>query len=119
MALVGAAHAAVGAGFQQAQQLDLHGQWNVTHLIQKQRAAAGRLHQTAPGGAGARKGATLMAKQLGLKQVLGQAGAIHRHQGALGARTSLVHCTGNQFLAGARLAQQQHRGHGGRHARHQ
>jgi hypothetical protein len=41
----GAAHAAVGAAFQQAQQLDLHGQRNVAHLVQEQRAAAGGLHQ--------------------------------------------------------------------------
>ena len=60
-----------------------------------------------------------MAKQLGLKQVFRQAGAVHRHQRPVGARAGFVNRLGNQFLAGAGLAQQQHRGLRRRNARHQ
>jgi hypothetical protein len=46
----GAAHTPVGPAFQQAQQLDLHGQWNVADFVQEQGAAAGGLHQARPAG---------------------------------------------------------------------
>ena len=116
MAQLGAAHAAVGAALQQAKQLDLHGQRNVAHLVNEQRAAAGRFHQARLGGGGASEGAAFMAKQRRLKQIFWQAGAVHRHQRALRPVAGLVHRTGHQFLASARLAQQQHRGAGRRHA---
>ena len=119
MPLLCAANAAISSGFKQAQQLDLHQQRNVTHLIEKKRSPAGCLHQAGTGRVGAGKGATLVAKQLGLKQVLRQAGAVHGHQRPVCAQTGLVHGGGHQLLARARLTEQQHSGHGGRHPGHQ
>ena len=119
MPQLGAAHAAVGAGLQQAQQLDLQRQGDVAHLVQKQRAAVGRLHQPRPGLGRAGERPFLMPEQLGLKQRLGQAGAVHRHQRTPGAQAALVHSMGHQLLARARLAQQQHRSPRGCHPRHQ
>ena len=116
---LGAADAPVGAGFQQAQQLDLHRQRNVAHLVQKQRAAAGGLDQAGARGGGPGEGAALMAEQLGLEQVFRQAGAVHRHQRAGGARTGLVHRASHQFLAGAGFALQQYGGHRWRDPCHQ
>ena len=119
MPQLGAAHAAVGAGLQQAQQLDLQRQGDVAHLVQKQRAAVGRLHQPRPGLGRAGERPFLMPEQLGLEQRLGQAGAVHRHQRTPRAQAALVHGMGHQLLARARLAQQQHRSPRGCHPRHQ
>ena len=102
---LGAAHAAVGAVFKQAQQFHLHGQRNVAHLVQEQCATAGCFHQTGPAGVGPGERATFMAEQFRLEQGFGQAGAFHRHQRALGTRAGLVHGTRNQLFARARLAQ--------------
>ena len=107
---VGTAHATVGAALQQAQQLDLHRQGDVAHLVQKQRAAAGCFHQAGSAGAGAGEGATFMAEQFALEQVLRQAGAVHHHQRPRGPCTGGMHGLGHQFLSGAGLAEQQHAG---------
>ncbi len=47
-------------------------------------------------------------EQLALEQGLGQAGAIDHHEGMVGAPARLVHRVGDELLAGARLALQQH-----------
>ena len=115
----GAAHATVGAALQQAKQLDLDGQRDVAHLVQEQRAAVGGLGQTGLGGMGPGERTPFVAEQFALEQGLGQAGAIHHHQGRFSTRTGFVHRPGQQFLAGAGLSHQQHAGFGRPHTRHQ
>ncbi len=60
-------------------------------------------------------GALDVAEQLGLEQGLGDGAAVHRDEGLAGARAGLVDGLGQQFLAGAAFAAQQHAGVGLRH----
>ena len=53
-----------------------------------------------------------MAEQLALQQVLGERAAVDADERAVAARAELVDRLGDQFLAGAGLAQEQHRGVG-------
>ena len=55
------------------------------------------------------KGALRMAKQLGLDEILGDRSAVDHHVRASCARTRFVHCFTREFLAGAGLAQNEHR----------
>ena len=119
MAQLGATHPAVSATLQQTQQFDLHGERNVTDLVQKQRAATGCFNQSSLARYCTGERSALMAKQFGLKQVLRQTGAIDRYQGAVCTRAGLMHCVCHQFLAGSRFTLQQHSGLRGRHACHQ
>ena len=119
MAQIGAAHAAIGAGFEQPQELDLHAQRDVAHLIEKQRAAVGGFHQTGLGMGGPREGAFLVPEQLGLEQALGQAGAVDHHDGLRLAMAGGMDRVGHPFLARARFSPQQHAGLRRGHAGHQ
>ena len=60
------------------------------------------------GGAG--EGAALVAEQLGLEQCVRNGRAVDLDEGLVAPPAGQVHRAGEQFLAGARLAQQQHRG---------
>ncbi len=60
-----------------------------------------------------------MAEQLGLEQRLGQGRAVHRHERAVGARARVVDGPGDQLLARARLALDEHGGVQPGHARDQ
>ena len=64
---------------------------------------------------GAGERALAMAEQFALDQVLGQRAAIDRHKGHLGPKALVVHSPGGQFLAGARVAEDQDGRVGGRH----
>ncbi len=63
-----AANRAQGAGFDQAQQFDLHRQWHLTNLVEEQRAAVGRFCQADLALVGTGKGSLLIAEQLALEQ---------------------------------------------------
>jgi len=56
-----------------------------------------------------------MAEEFTLEQALGQHSTVDRHEGALAALAVLVEKMGDQFLAGAALALDQHGVVGGRH----
>ena len=58
-----------------------------------------------------------VAEQLALEQPLRQGGAVDRHEAAVGPLGEAVERAGHQLLAGAGLAQHQHRGLRGRHPR--
>ena len=98
--------------------MDLQAQWHVAHLVQKQRAAFGRLDKALLAAVRAGKSPLLVAEQFALEQGLREARAVHHHERAGGALAGLVHRAGKQFLACARLAQQQDRHHGQCHALH-
>jgi hypothetical protein len=103
------------AFLQRAQELGLHGQRQVAHLVEEEGAAIGALE--APGAALQRAGvgALLGAEELGLEDALRQRRRVHRHERPAGARRQRVDGPRHQLLAGAALAEQKH---GGRRRRH-
>ena len=96
------------AVLQRAQQLGLHAQGQLAHLVQEQRAALGGLKAPGPVGHRAREGAPAVAEQLALGQGFGQRRAVHMHQRLAPARRVAVQEARKQLLAHAGLAQQQH-----------
>ena len=62
---------------------------------------------------GAREGALLVAEQFALQQPRGDGRAVELDEGALAARAQVVKRTGDEFLAGAGFATNEHRGIGG------
>ena len=91
------------------------GQRQVGDLVEEQRAAVGVLELAAPA-PHAGGGAVLDAEQLGLEQRLDERGAVDRHERPGAARAQLVDLPGDQFLARAALALDEHGEVGGRHA---
>ncbi len=93
-----------------AQQLGLEHEGHVAHLVQKQAAAVGELELARPRlGARPGIGSRLDAEQLRLQQVLRNGRSVHPHQRLVGTPAGGVDGMGQQFLARARLAQEQHR----------
>ncbi len=78
-------------------------------LVEEQGAAVGLLEAAGAGLGRAGEGAGLVAEQFRLDQGLGQGGAVHRHQRPVPARREMVEALGDQLLAGAALADHQHR----------
>lgn len=64
---------------------------------------------------GAGEGPLLVAEQLALQQVFRHGGAVDGHEGPAGAGGGVVHRVGKQLLAGARLADEEHRQGGETH----
>jgi hypothetical protein len=95
---------------QHAQQLDLHGERHALDFVEEQRAAAGVLDLAdAPlGGAGV--GAGFVAEDFAVEQRFGQPAAVDGDEVALAARAGFVQAAGDQFLAGAGFAVDQHVG---------
>jgi hypothetical protein len=87
-----------------AQQLDLHGERQVGHLVEKERAAAGGLEEAVPVVLGAGEGALAVAEELAFHQVFRDRAAVDRHEGAGGAGAAAVDQAGAQFLAAAGFA---------------
>ena len=77
--------------------------------------AVGQLEAAQPPLRGAGEGALLVAEQLALQQRLGQAAQLTAMNGLPAPRREVVDGLGDQLLAGARLALDQHRA---RHRRH-
>ena len=100
-----------GTFLDHTQKLALHGQGQVADLIQKQRPALRSLEETFAVFVRAREGPFSVAEELGLQQSLGNGAAIDGHERALGPWRTVVDGSGNQLLAGARLAVHQHRRH--------
>jgi hypothetical protein len=73
------------AVLQDAQQLGLQLQRQLTHLVQEERAAIGLLEGALAPGLRSGEGAFLMAEQLALDQRRGQRGAVDRDKGLTGA----------------------------------
>ena len=95
---------------QGAQQLGLHAQRHVADFVQEQGAAVGQLELAiAPLAVGAGVGPGGHAKEFGLQQGVGHGGNVHAHERPAGARRRGMDRMGQQLLAGAGFAQQQHR----------
>ena len=95
--------------FDHAQQPFLRRHRKRAEFVEEQRAAIGLLESPRPRAGGAGERARLMAEKLGLDQRFGQRRAVHRHQRPVPAGGKMVETLGDQFLAGAALADHQHR----------
>src|SRR5712692_2674473 len=86
-----------------AQQLHLHGERQLGHLVEEQRAAVRRLEEALAvfGGAGER--AFLVAEELAFHQRFRDGAAIDRHERLVAARAVLMDKARGELLAAARL----------------
>ena len=109
------AHAADLAAFEEPQQLRLHRLGQLADLVQEERAAVGHLEQPDAMLVGPGERPLAMAEQLAFDQVLRQGAAIDRHQRHFRPQALIVQRPGDQFLARARLAHDQHGRIGGGH----
>ncbi len=82
---------------------------HVADLVEEQGAAVGLLEASLASRLGPGEGPALVAEQLGLQQVAGDGGHIQRNEGLVRPRAVSVQGAGDQFLAGAGLAVDQHR----------
>ncbi len=98
-----------------AQQLGLQRHRHLGQLVEEERAAVGGLEQARLVAIGAGKGPLPVPEHLALEEGLGQRGGVDRHQLAAGPPAVVVDELGDQFLAGAALAADEHRGVGARH----
>src|SRR5690606_14301705 len=92
-----------------AQQPLLRGHRQRADLVEEQRPAVGLFETPDPVSRRAGERARLVAEQLGLDQRLGQRRAVHDHQRLFPAVRQAVKAFGDQLLAGAALADHQHR----------
>ena len=99
---------------QGAQQLGLQVERHLAHLVEKERALVRQLEAADLARDGAGERALLVAEELAFEQAGGNGGAIQLDEGALAARAQAVDGARQQFLAGSRLALDQHGGIGGR-----
>ena len=113
----GAADAIQSLGFEHAQQARLQIERHFRDLVEQQRAAVRALEDSFTRTQRAREAAALMAEQFGLDECRGNRGAIERDERLAGARTHGMHRFGDEFLAAAALAADQHRRIGRRDAR--
>ena len=93
---------------QHSQQFGLLGQWHAFDFIQKQGATIGVLQLADTLALGAGKGAAFMAEQFGFKQLLGDCRAVEGHKGLVGTWAKIMQAAGDQLLAAAGLAANQH-----------
>ena len=92
-----------------AQQFDLHVGWNVGRFVKEDRGPVGQFEQTWPGSVGAGERPFDVTEQLALDQRRTERGQIDRHEGPLGSQRVAMNRAGDQLLAGAALAGDQHR----------
>ena len=97
---------------QHAEQLDLRAHRHVADFVEEQRAAVGVLERADPIGVGVGKGPLHVAEQLALDEVLGHGGAVEGDDPLALAGAVLVNGLGDQLLAGAAFAVDQHGGVG-------
>src|SRR5579883_889609 len=95
---------------QDAQQLGLHLERQLPDLVEEQGPAIGRLKQPGARAEGAGEGALLVAEQFAFDQGGNEGAAVDGDEGAAGERSAEVDGAGDQFLAGAAFAGNEHRG---------
>ena len=105
---LGAADALELALLEAAQQLGLQREAHVADLVEEERPLVGELEAALLLGDGAGERPLLVAEELGLEQRLGDRRAVDLDQRLLGAGAVLVQQVGDQLLAGAALAGDQH-----------
>src|SRR5690606_24714551 len=101
-----------------AQDLHLQVERHLADLVEEQGAAVGRLELARLVGDRAGEGALDVAEQLALEQVLRDGAAVDGDERPVLARRAAVDLAGDQLLAGAGLAGDEHRDVGGRHLLH-
>src|SRR5688572_28392747 len=94
-----------GALLQHAQQLGLHAEGNLAHLVEQQRATVCRLEAPFSALRRAREGAALVPEQLCLYQRLWERRAVDCHERAAGAPARLVHRAVDDLFARPALAE--------------
>jgi hypothetical protein len=114
--LAGAADALDLLLLQHAQQPHLDGVADGRDLVQEEGASVRLLEEATLVGHGAGEAALGVAEQLRFQQRLRQCRAVDGDEGPAGAVRKVVHGAGDQLLAGARLAGDQHAGAHRRHA---
>ena len=112
----GAADALEALFFERAEDLRLQVQRQIADFVEEQGAAVRQLEFSGLARAGAGERAFLVAEQLGFEQVLRNRRAVDRDKRTVGSRTEHVQRAGEQLLAGAALAFEQHRRVGARRA---
>jgi hypothetical protein len=85
---------------------------HVADFIEEERAVVGLLEASPALCAGAREGTLFVAEEFGFEQVARNRGGIDGDEGCILARAVAVQCARHEFLAGAGLAVDQHRGMG-------
>ena len=95
---------------QDAQQLDLGKEAQVADFVEEERAVAGLLEVAFAGADGAGKGAFFVAEELGFDEGFRNGAAGNGDERLVGARAQVVNGAGDEFLAGAAFAGDQHRG---------
>ena len=98
-----------------AQQLHLDVGRQVADLVEEDRRAIGQLEASDLPRERAGEGAFLAAEQLALDQGRGNRRAVHAHHRRRRRRARFVKVRGEELLAGAGLAEEQHRRVRGRH----
>ena len=91
------------ARLEHAQQRGLGGRRHLPDLVEKERAAVGRLDEPRLGVQRSRERAFLVAEELSLEQRLRERGAVEAHHGPRGAARTPVDRLGGHLLADARL----------------
>ena len=94
---------------EETEQLRLQRRAHVPDLVEEDRAAVGQFEQSLLPRPRVGEGAPLVAEQLALQQRLRNGGAGDVHEGAVGPLRGVVDRLGDDVLADARLALQQHR----------
>ena len=100
---------------QDAEELRLHRRIHLPELVKEDGALVRPLEDPSMGGDGAAEGPPLVAKELALQQVGGERGAVEHHVRLVGPTAPLVNGPGDQLLARAGLAFDDHREIRGRH----
>ena len=98
-----------------AQQPNLRGQRELADFVEEQRAAVGLLEPALAPRRRAGEGARLVAEQLRVDQLGGNRAAVDAAERAAAKRRVLVDRAGDDLLAGAGFAEQQHRRAAPRH----
>jgi hypothetical protein len=98
-----------------AQQADLRGQRELADLVEEERSAAGLFEPSLPASEGAGECALLVAEQLRVDQFGSDRAAVDAPEGPGAKRRVLMNGARDDFLAGAGLAEQQHRRAASRH----
>ena len=106
--LIVAADALEPALLQHGQQLHLDRGGDLSHLVQKQRAAVGLFEAADTPAIGARERPLLMTEELALEQGFGEGSAVHRDEGPVRARAERVNRTRELALPCAAFAGHEH-----------
>ncbi len=100
---------------QHAQQLHLRRRRGLADFVEEERALGRRAEETDLVLDGAGERSLHVTEQFALEQALGKRAAVDREKRPFGARRQLVDVAGDDFLAGSRLALNEHGGIGRRH----